>query len=66
MMRLSRPGSASTLAARVGLTRQHVNYRLRTLEAYGLISLVREQPRRGLTERIMQASDWRRCRWIRT
>jgi hypothetical protein len=29
---------------------------LRTLEAHGLVSLVREQPRRGLTERVMQAS----------
>jgi DNA-binding transcriptional ArsR family regulator len=53
---LARPGSASTLAGRVGLTRQRVNYHLRTLEAHGLVELVREQPRRGLTERIMQAS----------
>ena len=53
---LARPGSASTLAGRVGLTRQRVNYHLRTLEAHGLVRLVREQRRRGLTERIMQAS----------
>jgi len=53
---LARPGSASTLAGRVGLTRQRVNYHLRTLEAHGLVCLVREQPRRGLTERVMQAS----------
>jgi DNA-binding transcriptional ArsR family regulator len=53
---LARPGSASTLAGQVGLTRQRVNYHLRTLEAHGLVSLVREQRRRGLTERIMQAS----------
>jgi DNA-binding transcriptional ArsR family regulator len=53
---LVQPGSASTLAGRVGLTRQRVNYHLRTLEAYGLVRLVREQPRRGLTERVMQAS----------
>src|ERR1700756_3057983 len=53
---LARPGSASTLAGRVGLTRQRVNYHLRTLEAHGLVKLVREQPRRGLTERVMQAS----------
>lgn len=53
---LARPGSASTLASRVGLTRQHVNYHLRTLEAHGLVRLVREQRRRGLTERVMQAS----------
>src|SRR5918992_27124 len=53
---LSQPGSASTLAARVGLSRQHVNYHLRALEAHGLISLVEERQRRGLTERVMQAS----------
>jgi DNA-binding transcriptional ArsR family regulator len=53
---LARPGSASTLAGQVGLTRQHVNYHLRTLEAHGLVRLVREQRRRGLTERVMQAS----------
>ncbi len=53
---LARPGSASTLAGRVGLTRQRVNYHLRTLEAHGLVKLVREQRRRGLTERVMQAS----------
>jgi DNA-binding transcriptional ArsR family regulator len=53
---LAQPGSASTLAGRVGLTRQRVNYHLRTLEAHGLVSLVREQRRRGLTERVMQAS----------
>jgi DNA-binding transcriptional ArsR family regulator len=53
---LAQPGSASTLALRVGLPRQRVNYHLRTLEAHGLVRLVREQPRRGLTERVMQAS----------
>lgn len=53
---LARPGSASTLAGRVGLTRQRVNYHMRTLEAHGLVRLVREQRRRGLTERVMEAS----------
>jgi len=53
---LARPASASTLAARMGLPRQRVNYHLRTLETHGLVHLVREQPRRGLTERVMQAS----------
>jgi DNA-binding transcriptional ArsR family regulator len=53
---LAHPGSATTLAARIGLTRQRVNYHLRTLEAHGLVTLVREQRRRGLTERLMQAS----------
>ncbi|MEA2305180.1 MAG: hypothetical protein QOH43_2460, partial [Solirubrobacteraceae bacterium] len=33
---LGEPGSASTLAARVGLTRQKANYHLRALERHGL------------------------------
>jgi len=53
---LAQPGSASTLAARVGLSRQRVNYHLRALESHGLVNLVREQRRRGLTERVVQAS----------
>ena len=53
---LARPGSATTLAGRLGLTRQRVSNQLRTLEAHGLVKLVREQRRRGLTARIMQAS----------
>ena len=53
---LARPGSASSLAGQLGLSRQRVNYHLRTLEAHGLLELVREQRRRGLTERVMQAS----------
>jgi DNA-binding transcriptional ArsR family regulator len=53
---LTRPGSASMLAGRLGLARQRVNYHLRTLEAHGLVRLVVEQRRRGLTERVMQAS----------
>ena len=53
---LARPASATTLAARLGLPRQRVNYHLRMLETHGLVHLIREQPRRGLTERVMQAS----------
>ncbi len=53
---LRMPGSATTVAKDLGLTRQKVNYHLRTLEDHGLIHLVEERPRRGLTERIMQAS----------
>lgn len=53
---LSQPGSASSLAARVGLPRQKVNYHLRTLEAHGLVRLVEERPRRGLTERVVVAT----------
>jgi DNA-binding transcriptional ArsR family regulator len=52
----ARPGSASTLAPRIGLPRQQVNYHLRTLESHGLVRLVEERPRRGLTERVMAAT----------
>ncbi|MFC8931201.1 ArsR/SmtB family transcription factor [Rhodococcus sp. NPDC057135] len=53
---LAVPGSASSLAPRVGLTRQKVNYHLRTLEEHGLVELVEERKRGNMTERIMQAS----------
>ncbi|MEM9606046.1 MAG: helix-turn-helix domain-containing protein [Actinomycetota bacterium] len=53
---LSRPGSATTVARDLGETRQKVNYHLRTLERHGLVRLVDERPRRGLTERMMEAS----------
>ena len=53
---LSEPGSATTLAPAVSMTRQQVNYHLRVLEDHGLIRLVEERPRRGLTERVMVAT----------
>lgn len=53
---LRKPGSATTVANALGLSRQKVNYHLRALEKHGLVSLVEERPRRGLTERMMLAS----------
>ena len=53
---LATPGSASSVAAELDLPRQKVNYHLRTLEDHGLVRLVEERPRRGLTERIVVAS----------
>jgi len=53
---LAEPGSATTVARALGLTRQKVNYHLRALEDHGLVTLVEERPRRGMTERMMQAS----------
>ncbi len=53
---LANPGSATTVADAIGETRQKVNYHLRTLEEHGLVELVEERPRRGLTERVMVAS----------
>src|SRR3981189_546475 len=53
---LAEPGSASTLATRVGLTRQKANYHLRALEAHGLVELVEERRRGNCTERVLQAT----------
>jgi len=53
---LSQPGSAASLANRVGLTRQKVNYHLRALEAHGLIRPVEERRWGGLVERRVVAT----------
>lgn len=53
---LAEPGSATTLAPLVGLTRQKVNYHLRTLEQHGLVELVEERRRGNCTERVMRAT----------
>ncbi|MFI7101537.1 ArsR/SmtB family transcription factor [Streptomyces sp. NPDC050161] len=53
---LAAPGSATTLAATAGLSRQKVNYHLRALERHGLIELVEERRKGNVTERIMQAT----------
>ncbi len=53
---LAQPGSASTLATRVGLARQKVNYHLHALERHGLVQLVEERRKGNMTERVMQAT----------
>ena len=53
---LAEPGSASSLAGRIGLARQKVNYHLRTLEQHGLIELVAERRKGNMTERVLQAT----------
>lgn len=53
---LAAPASAATLATRVGLTRQKVNYHLHALEEHGLVQLAEERKWGGLTERILVAS----------
>ncbi|MEV0146816.1 MULTISPECIES: helix-turn-helix domain-containing protein [unclassified Nonomuraea] len=53
---LVEPNSATTLAARVGLARQKVNYHLRTLEKHGLVELVEERRKGNVTERVMRAT----------
>lgn len=53
---LAEPASATAVAARVGLSRQKVNYHLRTLEEHGLVELVEERRRGNMTERLLQAT----------
>src|SRR6187397_1725736 len=53
---LGAPASAATLAARVGLARQKVNYHLNALEAHGLVTLAQERKWGGLTERLLVAT----------
>ena len=53
---LAAPASAATLAARVGLARQKVNYHLNALEAHGLVRLAQERKWGGLTERLLVAT----------
>ncbi len=53
---LAEPGSAASLANRVGLARQKVNYHLRALEAHGLVRPVEERRWGGLVERRLVAT----------
>ncbi len=53
---LAEPGSATTVARTLDLPRQKVNYHLRALEAQGLVTMVAVRARRGLTERMLQAT----------
>jgi DNA-binding transcriptional ArsR family regulator len=53
---LAQPGSATTLAAKIGLPRQKINYHLRTLEQHGLVQLVEERRKGNVTERVLQAT----------
>jgi DNA-binding transcriptional ArsR family regulator len=53
---LAEPASAATLAARLGLARQKVNYHLRALEEHGLVQVAEKRQWGGLTERLLVAS----------
>lgn len=53
---LAEPGSATMLAAKVGLPRQKVNYHLRALERHGLVELVEERRKGNVNERLLQAT----------
>jgi len=53
---LAEPASAATLATRVGLTRQKVNYHLNALQAHGLVKPASQKKWGGLTERLLVAT----------
>ena len=53
---LTEPGSAASVAAAVGLTRQKVNYHLKALESHGLVELDEERMWGGITERVVRRS----------
>ena len=53
---LTEPGSATTIAAAVGSTRQKVNYHLKALEAHGLVELTETRGWGGITERFLRRS----------
>lgn len=53
---LAQPASAATLAVRMGIARQKINYHLRALEAHGLIKIAETRRWGGLTERLLVAT----------
>jgi DNA-binding transcriptional ArsR family regulator len=53
---LSEPGSATSVAATVGSTRQKVNYHLKALDAHGLVEPAFQREWGGITERFVQRS----------
>lgn len=53
---LRTPGSATSVAQALALSRQVVNYHVRALERAGLVEEVGARQRRGLTERLVRAT----------
>src|SRR6267154_2034752 len=53
---LAEPASAATLAGRLGIARQKINYHLRTLEEHQLVRVAEKRTWGGLTERLMVAT----------
>jgi DNA-binding transcriptional ArsR family regulator len=53
---LREPASAATLAGRLGLPRQRINYHLRLLEKHGLVEVAGTRTWGGLTERQLVAT----------
>jgi len=53
---LAEPASAASLATRIGLARQKVNYHLNALQAHGLVRQADARKWGGLTERLLVAT----------
>jgi DNA-binding transcriptional ArsR family regulator len=53
---LREPGSAASVAAKLGAPRQRIGYHVRALERAGLVVPVMERAHGGLVERLVQAS----------
>ncbi len=53
---LKEPASAATVAQRLDMPRQKVNYHLRALEGHGLVEVAGERRHGGLTERLLVAT----------
>jgi len=51
------PESATSLAPRLGLTRQKLNYHLRELEREGFLEVAEERQRRGCVERVLKVTS---------
>jgi DNA-binding transcriptional ArsR family regulator len=54
---MHQPESATSLAPRLGLSRQTLNYHLRELEREGFLEVVEERPRRGCVERLLKVTS---------
>jgi DNA-binding transcriptional ArsR family regulator len=53
---LRQPASAASLAARLGLGRQKINYHLNALEAHGFVRMAETRQWGGITERVLVAT----------
>jgi DNA-binding transcriptional ArsR family regulator len=53
---LVEPASAATLAARLGIARQRINYHLTALEQHRLVKMAGQRKWGGLTERLLMAT----------
>ena len=55
LQHLAEPGSATTVARKVGLPRQQINYHLRELERHGAVQFVEERRKGNCIERVVRA-----------